>query len=199
MATSQQTISTVTGRKSDPLIRGFEQQNQHDATAAKSSTSTSSTTITTTAWGPAHQTQNPNWKFCRFQVCSQHSFGHTRTSSNTTTTTTTPTTPHAFEATNLLHKLATDPGIVAILIERELIVGTLAELEPIDDRLAAKKKAQNPNSCLLGYNTNHGTRIDLKLRPDTLEGFYPYCEIAATLLHELSHNWGRGAQRPVLE
>jgi len=29
----------------------------------------------------------------------------------------------------------------------------------------------------------------LKLRPDNLEGFYPYGQIAATLLHELSHNW----------
>jgi len=50
------------------------------------------------------------------------------------------------------------------------------------------KKAQNPNSCLLVYNTNHGSRIDLKLRPDNLEGSYPYGDIAATLLHELSHN-----------
>lgn len=75
------------------------------------------------------------------------------------------------------------------MIERELVVGTLAEMDPVDDRLAAKKKAQNPNSCLLGYNTNAGTRIDLKLRPDNLDGFYPYRELAATLLHELSHNW----------
>jgi WLM domain len=43
--------------------------------------------------------------------------------------------------------------------------------------------------CLLGYNTNAGARIDLKLRTDDLKGFRPYPEIAATLIHELSHNW----------
>jgi hypothetical protein len=43
---------------------------------------------------------------------------------------------------------------------------------------------------LLGYYTNHGTRIDVKLRTDDLITFWPYPELALTLLvHELSHNW----------
>ena len=42
---------------------------------------------------------------------------------------------------------------------------------------------------MLGYNTNGGTRIDIKLRTDDLQGFRPYPELMATLLHELSHNW----------
>ena len=42
---------------------------------------------------------------------------------------------------------------------------------------------------MLGYNTNHGLRIDLKLQTDDLGGFQPYWELAATLAHELSHNW----------
>jgi hypothetical protein len=41
----------------------------------------------------------------------------------------------------------------------------------------------------LGYNTNGGARIDIKLRTDNLKGFRPYPELVATLLHELSHNW----------
>jgi len=113
MATSQQTISTVTGRKSDPLIRGFEQQNQNEAS-------------------------NPKSKL--------QPFGH-RTDYET---------PHAFETNNLLQKLATDPEIVFVLIERELIVGTLAELDPIDDRLAAKKSTK---SQFLFIGLQHQSRI----------------------------------------
>ena len=48
---------------------------------------------------------------------------------------------------------------------------------------------QAKGDCLLGYNTNHGMRIDLKLRTDDLSGFRPYSELASTLIHELSHNW----------
>ena len=63
----------------------------------------------------------------------------------------------------------------------------LGEMDPIDDRL--KQKHQAKGSCLLGYNTNAGTRIDVKLRPDSLKGFLPYRDIVSTLIHELSHNW----------
>lgn len=73
------------------------------------------------------------------------------------------------------------------MVERELVVGTLGEIDPIDDRLMQQKESQG--GCLLGYNTNHGARIDLKLRTDDLQGFLPYHQIAATLVHELSHNW----------
>lgn len=60
-------------------------------------------------------------------------------------------------------------------------------MDPIDDRL--KQKLQAKGTCLLGYNTNAGARIDVKLRPDSLKGFLPYHEIVSTLIHELSHNW----------
>jgi len=173
MATTQQSRSEVTNRRSDPTIRGFDQEKQREE-------ATSSATATA-PWGPSHRTQSPNYKFCKIQACTWQSFGHRASSSRKT--------PHAFEAVRLLEKLATDPGIVAVMEERELVVMTLAEMDPIDDRLAQKKKAQSPGSCLLGYNTNHGLRIDLKLRTDDLEGFLPYSSIAATLLHELSHNW----------
>jgi hypothetical protein len=61
------------------------------------------------------------------------------------------------------------------------------EMDPIDDRLMQKK--QQEGACLLGYNTNHGMRIDVKLRTDDLSSFRPYPELASTLIHELSHNW----------
>jgi hypothetical protein len=60
-------------------------------------------------------------------------------------------------------------------------------MDPIDDRLMQKK--QQEGACLLGYNTNHGMRIDVKLRTDDLSSFRPYSELASTLIHELSHNW----------
>lgn len=91
------------------------------------------------------------------------------------------------QAHDLLHQLATDPGIVSILTKRELLVGTLGEMDPIDDRLMQAK--QSEGACLLGYNTNHGMRIHVKLRTDDLSAFRPYNELASTLIHELSHNW----------
>ena len=42
---------------------------------------------------------------------------------------------------------------------------------------------------MLGYNTNRGLSIDLKLRTDELESFRDYEEVTRTLIHELSHNW----------
>jgi hypothetical protein len=107
-----------------------------------------------------------------------HSFGHRPTD----------TTPHAFAARQLLQRMATDPGVIAILKERELVVGTLGEMDPIDDRLMQKKQ-QEEGACLLGYNTNRGLRIDIKLRTDDLEQFRPYPQLISTLIHELSHNW----------
>ena len=71
--------------------------------------------------------------------------------------------------------------------ERELFVNTLGEMDPIDDRLMQNKQTQG--ACLLGYNTNRGLRIDIKLRTDDLRAFRSYPQLVATLIHELSHNW----------
>lgn len=162
--TEVSTVQELNSKRSDPTIRGFNQERnkvEHKKMEY---------------WGPA-TLQDKNYKFCRFQACTWQSFGHRPTDS----------TPHDFEALHLLEKLATDPGIVAVLKERKLVVGTLGEMDPIDDRLMQKKQQQG--ACLLGYNTNAGARIDLKLRTDDLKGFRPYAQLAATLLHELSHNW----------
>ena len=164
MASSEESVQELNAKRSDPTVRGFDDEKQKKAIEKN------------TVWGP-DTAQNKNFKFCRFQACTWQSFGHRAGSQ----------TPHAFEAIQLLEKLAMDPGIVAIMKERELVVGTLGEMDPIDDRL--KQKHQAKGSCLLGYNTNAGARIDVKLRPDSLNGFLPYRDIVSTLIHELSHNW----------
>ena len=70
--------------------------------------------------------------------------------------------------------------------ERGWTVGLLAELDPIDDRLA--EKMEGGGKRLLGYNTNAGAEIHLRLRTQDLSGFLPYPSLIDTLLHELSHN-----------
>lgn len=162
MATSQGVVAALASQRSDPTIRGFDQEKQPLKTSFA-------------PWGP--YSQDKHYKFCRFEACTWQSFGHRPTD----------TTPHAFRAMELLQTLAMDPGVVAVMKERELVVGTLGEMDPIDDRIMQKKQAEG--ACLLGYNTNAGTRIDIKLRTEDLKGFRPYPELVATLLHELSHNW----------
>ena len=163
MGTESKGVQILNSGRSDPLMRGFE-----DVPTKKP---------TVSFWGPLHNKQHPEYKFCRLQECTDASFG-TRPGA---------TTPHAFEARRLLERLSLDPGVVTILQSRELVVGTLGEMDPIDDRLMQKK--QQEGACLLGYNTNHGMRIDVKLRTDDLSTFRPYSELASTLVHELSHNW----------
>lgn len=162
-------IKRLNSLRSDPLMRGFDDEQSSKAAAADAALSTH--------WGPLHGNQNKQYKFCRFQECTDASFGSRPGAS----------TPHAFQARKLLEQLATDPGMVAILKSRELIVGTLGEMDPIDDRLMQQKASEG--ACLLGYNTNHGMRIDVKLRTDDLSDFRPYDQLASTLIHEVSHNW----------
>ena len=67
------------------------------------------------------------------------------------------TAPHASEARRLLERLKTSPGIVVILRSRELVVGTLGEMDPVDDRIMQMMQLEG-GECLLGYNTNRGLR-----------------------------------------
>lgn len=170
LATEASTVAELNSKRSDPTIRGFDQERQQQQRPSKQKSD---------FWGPTTTAQDKNYKFCRFQACTWQSFGHRPLDS----------TPHDFAALQLLERLATDPGIVAVLKERELVVGTLGEMDPIDDRLMHQHQQQQQGSCLLGYNTNAGARIDLKLRTDDLKAFRPYPQICATLIHELSHNW----------
>lgn len=166
LVTKIEAVETLNSKRSDPTIRGFDQEVVRKAAAA----------LADGYWGPETQ-QDKNFKFCRFEACTWQSFGHRPVDS----------TPHDFAARQMLERLATDPGIVAVLKTRELVVGTLGEMDPIDDRLMQQKQQQG--ACLLGYNTNGGQRIDVKLRTDDLKDFRPYPDLVATLIHELSHNW----------
>lgn len=167
MVTDAGTVQEIATKRSDPLLRGFDN--------ARISAPNSSKELTH-PWGPRGG-QHKSYKFVRIVECSSHSFGHRPTS----------TTPHSFHARAFLEKLACDPGIRAIMVERELVVNTLGEMDPVDDRIMQKTEAKG--GCLLGYNTNHGLRIDLKLRTKDLAGFRPYDDVVRTLIHELSHNW----------
>jgi len=171
LVTQTQQVEALNAKRSDPTLRGLDQEIQRDKQqqAQKSNNPTSSSYRGTR--------QDKNYKFCRFEACTWQSFGHRPVDS----------TPHDFAARALLERLAEDPGVVAVMKTRQLIVGTLGEMDPIDDRLMHQKQQQG--ACLLGYNTASGQRIDIKLRTDDLRGFRPYPDLVATLLHELSHNW----------
>uniref|UniRef100_A0A7S2W3W4 WLM domain-containing protein n=1 Tax=Rhizochromulina marina TaxID=1034831 RepID=A0A7S2W3W4_9STRA len=97
-----------------------------------------------------------------------------------------------FEADKLLRKMATDPGVVAIMRGHRFCVGTLAEMDPEDDRLQKQSSGGSAGggggACTLGYNQNAGQRIYIRLRNDSLRGFRPYRGLVNTLLHELAHN-----------
>lgn len=170
MATGARAVAEVLEAKSDPTVRGFASEDALAKKHAEESDSRSETSV----WGA---TPPPtDYRFCRFEACTWQSFGVRAGAS----------TPHAFEARALLLKLAHDPAIRQIMAEREWTVGLLAELDPIDDRLA--EKMEGGGKRLLGYNTNAGAQIHLRLRTEDLSGFLPYPSLIDTLLHELSHN-----------
>jgi hypothetical protein len=60
-------------------------------------------------------------------------------------------------------------------------VGKLCEMPP-------EGKVGVSEFCVLGYNTNRGESIHLRLRTDDMRGFRDYATIRKTLLHELAHN-----------
>jgi len=168
MATGKRDVSEVQSARSDPTIRSFASEDaaaQHHVQQQRADE--------LSEW--AHP-QDATYRFCRFEPCTWQSFG-TRPQSST---------PHAFEARNLMLKLAHDPAIVKIMRERQWTVGLLAELDPVDDRLA--EKMESGGKRLLGYNTNAGAQIHIRLRTEDLSGFLAYPAIIDTLLHELTHN-----------
>lgn len=88
--------------------------------------------------------------------------------------------PPASEALKRMHTLAADPGIVAIMNKHHWRVGIMTEMAPVGYVGVSPK-------CILGFNTNHGEEISLRLRTDDLKGFRKYESIKKTLLHELAH------------
>lgn len=88
--------------------------------------------------------------------------------------------PPPEKALALMHRLASDPGIVAIMKKYKWQVGVMSELAP-EGYVGVSPK------CLLGFNKNRGQEISLRLRTDDLQGFRKYESIKMTLLHELAH------------
>ncbi|KAK1396141.1 WLM domain-containing protein [Heracleum sosnowskyi] len=89
-------------------------------------------------------------------------------------------TPPASEALKLMHMLAADPGIVAIMNKHRWRVGIMTEMAP-------EGYVGVSSVCILGFNKNQGEEISLRLRTDDLKGFRKYQSIKKTLLHELAH------------
>ncbi|CAI7898508.1 unnamed protein product, partial [Closterium sp. NIES-53] len=88
--------------------------------------------------------------------------------------------PPVSEALALLHRLAADPGIVAVMHKHRWSVRLLSELPP--EGLVGVSPV-----CLLGFNKNRGEEVCLRLRTDDLKGFRKYLAIRRTLIHELAH------------
>ncbi|XP_076904711.1 uncharacterized protein LOC143560257 [Bidens hawaiensis] len=88
--------------------------------------------------------------------------------------------PPPSEALRLMHTLAADRGIVAIMNKHKWRVGIMTEMAP-------EGYVGVSPVCILGFNKNHGEEISLRLRTDDLKGFRKYQSIKKTLLHELAH------------
>lgn len=88
--------------------------------------------------------------------------------------------PPASEALRLMHTLAADRGIVAVMNKHRWRVGIMTEMAP-------EGYVGVSPVCILGLNKNKGEEISLRLRTDDLKGFRKYQSIKKTLLHELAH------------
>lgn len=88
--------------------------------------------------------------------------------------------PPPSEALRLMHTLAADKGIVAIMNKHKWRVGIMTEMAP-------EGYVGVSPVCILGFNKNQGEEISLRLRTDDLKGFRKYQSIKKTLLHELAH------------
>ncbi|KAK8935563.1 hypothetical protein KSP39_PZI013977 [Platanthera zijinensis] len=88
--------------------------------------------------------------------------------------------PPSLKALRIMHILACDPGIIAVMNKHRWRVGIMTEMAPVGYVGISPK-------CILGFNKNHGEEISLRLRTDDLKGFRKYESIKKTLLHELAH------------
>ncbi|TCD62457.1 hypothetical protein EIP91_006884 [Steccherinum ochraceum] len=87
-----------------------------------------------------------------------------------------PLLPSSPEATAVLNRLANDPAIRHVMQVHKFTVGVLTEFAP----------HEHPDK--LGYNTNMGQLISLRIRTNLYDGFRPYLDVRKVLMHELTHN-----------
>lgn len=171
VASSKAAVDALRILKPDPTVRGLEDEARREAARRGSAAgSASSKSSSSSAWQSDQDSQH------RFHKLEAVRFDAAPLKSNS---------PHPFEAEALLSKLATDPGIVAVMRAHGWNVGALKEMDPNDPQTV---KLVQSGGCLLGYNENAGARIYLRLRTDDLSAFRPYRQVINTLLHELAHN-----------
>ncbi|CAM6087975.1 unnamed protein product [Calypogeia fissa] len=113
----------------------------------------------------SHALPKGNYIFCGFQTLSLPGI---------------ELNPPPAMALKIMHKLASDRGITAIMNKYRWRVGIMTEMAPIGYVGISPK-------CILGFNKNRGQEISLRLRTDDLKGFRKYESIKKTLLHELAH------------
>jgi hypothetical protein len=154
-------IEKVKRFKSDPLVKGFAEQERDDLRRIQRTQQLENEN----PWG-AKSEQHKEYRFSNFEILYRRA------------------EPPPFAAEKLLRKLAIDPGIVHIMTTRSYTVGCLCEIDPRD----TDEEHGSKDECLLGWNRNAGQRIALRLRTDDLKSFRNYNSIVNTLIHELTHN-----------
>lgn len=87
--------------------------------------------------------------------------------------------PPPSEALNLLHRLASDPGISGIMMKHGYTVGKLSEMPP-------EGKVGVSPVCILGVNINAGQEISLRLRTDDLQVRIPDVKLILFLKSNIS-------------
>ncbi|KAL3679840.1 hypothetical protein R1sor_022796 [Riccia sorocarpa] len=153
MGSSAAEVATVSQNSSrDTRVRGFAEEEELARRRAYSASSSSSL-------------PKGNYIFCDFRTLSLPGV---------------ELTPPPSMALSIMHKLASDRGIVAIMNKYRWRVGVMTELAPVGYVGISPK-------CILGFNKNRGEEISLRLRTDDLKGFRKYDSIKKTLLHELAH------------
>jgi len=86
--------------------------------------------------------------------------------------------PDRHKAQEILERLVTERGVVAVVQKYNLSVARLTEMYP-------HGKVGIDPVCVLGLNK--GDEIQLRLRTDDLQGFRSYDKILQVLFHELAH------------
>lgn len=92
-----------------------------------------------------------------------------------------PGFPDTVKAQEILEELSTDPGFLHVMRVKRWRVGALKEMPP-EGRVGVDPV------CVLGYNTNKGQEIHLRLRTDDRKGFRSRMSVRQVLAHELAHN-----------
>merc|ERR1712154_223223 len=115
MGSKAQGIEKLNSQRSDPLVRGFDEERQARNRAK---------TDLSSAWGKRYGNQHKKYKFCRFEECTDASFGSTADEQ--------PAFPPSIKIPKGGAKIIV-MGSKAIMKSRELVVGSLGEMDPIDD------------------------------------------------------------------